>query len=216
MTMLGYGVKDGDKYWLIQNSWGPSFGVNGFGKLIRGVNLYGCEDEVMYFKAYLDGATAPRFKCRDTEGTIQGVNPPSYCRDMADYCSWTNVVRACPVMCNACPKKGPKPGPTPAPEPTPPPQTRPPAPPPAPEPPPPPPRPAPAPSGSQVFDIGSNPDGKEKCVEVGSSPLDCEPDVLGNWRISQKGDGISWTICLSGGSWTENVKLVCTASDWGW
>lgn len=38
VSILGYGEEDGVKYWLARNSWGASWGDNGFFKMIRGVN----------------------------------------------------------------------------------------------------------------------------------------------------------------------------------
>jgi len=38
VILVGWGVEDGEKYWLLKNSWGNNFGVEGVIKVIRGDN----------------------------------------------------------------------------------------------------------------------------------------------------------------------------------
>jgi cathepsin B len=45
IKILGWGVEDGQDYWLCANSWNTSWGDKGFFKILRGVNECQIEDE---------------------------------------------------------------------------------------------------------------------------------------------------------------------------
>jgi len=45
VKIIGFGVENGQKYWLIANSWNPHWGDKGFFKILRGVDECGIEDE---------------------------------------------------------------------------------------------------------------------------------------------------------------------------
>lgn len=43
VKLMGWGVENGKKYWLLANSWGTDFGEKGFFKILRGTNECGIE-----------------------------------------------------------------------------------------------------------------------------------------------------------------------------
>jgi cathepsin B len=46
IRILGWGTENGTPYWLIANSWNPSWGDNGFFKMIRGRDDCGIESSI--------------------------------------------------------------------------------------------------------------------------------------------------------------------------
>jgi len=43
VKIIGWGTEDGHDYWLVANSWGTTWGLEGFFKIARGVNACGME-----------------------------------------------------------------------------------------------------------------------------------------------------------------------------
>ena len=45
IRIVGWGVENNEKYWIIANSWNPSWGENGYFRILRGVNECGIESQ---------------------------------------------------------------------------------------------------------------------------------------------------------------------------
>ena len=45
VSIFGYGVEEGVKFWWVRNSWGSHWGMQGIFKIIRGINNVGIENE---------------------------------------------------------------------------------------------------------------------------------------------------------------------------
>jgi len=97
---LGYGTENGQPYWLIQNSWGTSWGMNGFGKFKRGINLMGIEEGATVMSGYVEGGL--RLPCLDSvDAGIASDGIELTCAEAAAYCNDIDVVReSCPATCS--------------------------------------------------------------------------------------------------------------------
>jgi len=48
ISVVGYGVQDGTKYWMVRNSWGSAWGDNGFIRVERGINMIQIETDCAF------------------------------------------------------------------------------------------------------------------------------------------------------------------------
>jgi len=110
LACVGYGTSSGTKYWILQNSWGPSWANNGYGKIQRGNNLCGIEEGAYYFRLWVDGGDVP--PCLDGADTGLSAGGPNIPCSQANgrygnLCTHpgygAGVSANCPASCGACP-----------------------------------------------------------------------------------------------------------------
>merc|ERR1711998_445390 len=56
---VGYGSESGQDYWLVKNSWGPSWGMDGFIKISSDSNVCGVLNQPVYPQVSASVSSAP-------------------------------------------------------------------------------------------------------------------------------------------------------------
>ena len=77
VAVVGYGIQDGEQYWNVRNSWGPTWGEKGYIKMKRGhkLNTCGLTNDIMVPLVIKEG---------DTNAVYNDNETGKECRDSGD------------------------------------------------------------------------------------------------------------------------------------
>ncbi|SJK86454.1 cathepsin C [Babesia microti strain RI] len=71
VAIIGWGESENDgKYWVIKNDWGGDWGVNGYAKVRRGINLNGIESQAIYFDPDFESGGGNEILTKNSRSTV--------------------------------------------------------------------------------------------------------------------------------------------------
>lgn len=102
---VGYGTDGGKSYWKVKNSWGASWGENGYIRMIRGQNQCGIGNDPSY--PVVDGSVPTPTPSPTPTPTPTPTPPPAPtpgCADSEDstYCNYTKEQGYCNLLAGQC------------------------------------------------------------------------------------------------------------------
>jgi hypothetical protein len=65
VALIGWGTDSGVTYWILANSWGPSWGEKGYGRIRQGTDECGIEFEAQYPLARLPTSCSTNAACKN-------------------------------------------------------------------------------------------------------------------------------------------------------
>ncbi|KAL0245963.1 hypothetical protein GEMRC1_007179 [Eukaryota sp. GEM-RC1] len=100
VKMIGWGVENGQKYWLVANSWGTSWGESGHFRIRRGVNECNIESMVTAGQAGTSEGDSNN-KCSNCKSALKiviGVVETAACDGLCSYLG--PLAGACSIACH--------------------------------------------------------------------------------------------------------------------